>query len=212
MRVLLAALAVSALAGGAIPAAARADVALTVRGEQIGPDGVLTRQVAEVVGSADPTTTPVLAIDAPPIAGRTYAITGTVAYEDVAGDGAIEMWTVFADGSRYFTRTLDVQGPLSKLAGSSVARPFALPFALDDRPEKPTRLELDVVLPGSGRVHLAGLRFESAPATVAEWWSPALAGRIGSALGGGLGLLGAAVGVARARRSARRSGESIPNR
>jgi len=208
MRVLPAALAAAAFA---IPLLGGADVALTVHGEQIGPDGVLTHQVADVVGSTDPTTTPVLAIDAPPIAGRSYAITGTVAYEDVAGDGYIEMWTVFADGSRYFTRTLDVQGPLAKLAGSSVARPFALPFALDDRPEKPTRLEVDVVLPGPGRVHLAGLRFQSAPTPTSPWWSPRLGGWIG-ALGAGLGLLGAAIGVARARRSASPRAERLPDR
>ena len=53
-------------------------------------------------------------MEAPAVTGDSYAITGKVAYEGVEGDGYLEMWSVFPDGSRYFSRTLDDAGPLGE--------------------------------------------------------------------------------------------------
>jgi hypothetical protein len=195
MRVGPTALAVAMLAAWGVPTPGRADVALTLDGGQLGPEGALTRQIADVVGAAEATTTPVLAIDAPPVVGDSYAVSGTVAYEDVSGEGYLELWSVFADGSRYFSRTLDARGPMAKLTGSSSARPFALPFSLGGRSEKPTRLELYVVLPAAGQVHLSGLRFESGLQRAPAWWSPQQAGWIGAVSGSALGILGAVIGT-----------------
>jgi len=195
MRLDPAALAVAMLALWGVATPAEADVALTIDGRQIRPGSVLTRQIADVVGGAGPTTTPVLGIDAPPIVGDSYAVLGSVAYEDVSGEGYLELWSVFADGSRYFSRTLDARGPMAKLAGSSSARPFALPFSLGDRSDKPTRLELYVVLPGAGQVHLSGVRLESGLERAQAWWSPEQAGWIGAVSGSALGMLGGLVGT-----------------
>jgi hypothetical protein len=145
-----------------------------------------------------PATTQVWAVDSPPVAGDQYAITGTVAYEGVEGVAYLEMWSVFPDGSRYFSRTLDERGPLAKLSGSSPARPFALPFFLQPDSARPMRLEVNVVLPAGGRVRLDALRFGSgaiALATPGAWWSDETAGWIGGVAGSAVGLLGAALGT-----------------
>jgi hypothetical protein len=145
-----------------------------------------------------PGTHPVIVLEAPAAAGDGYAITGQVAYDGVEGDAYLEMWSQFPDGSRYFSRTLAGSGSLAKLRGSSPERAFALPFQLTPGAPRPTRLEVNLVLPGAGRVTLRGLRFEpGAPTTAAPgaWWSDEAAGWIGGGAGSALGLLGALVGT-----------------
>jgi hypothetical protein len=145
-----------------------------------------------------PATEQVWAVESPALSGDQYAITGSVAYEDVEGDAWLEMWSVFPDGSRYFSRTLDEHGPLAKLAGSSPARPFALPFFLTPESPRPVRLELNVVLPAGGRVTLRDLRLGSGVAATAApgaWWSDRTAGWIGGAAGSSVGLLGGLIGT-----------------
>jgi hypothetical protein len=53
---------------------------------------------------------PLVTIAAPDLGTIGYTVRGDVRYRDVAGDGYLEMWSVFADGSRYFTRTLATEG------------------------------------------------------------------------------------------------------
>ncbi len=145
-----------------------------------------------------PGTHPVFAVEAPAVTGDSYAITGKVAYDGVAGDGYLEMWSVFPDGSRYFSRTLDVAGPLGKLSGTSPERAFALPFFLTEGAPRPARLELNVVLPAAGHVVVSGLRFEpdaSAAGTKGAWWSAQTGGWIGGVAGSVMGVLGALIGV-----------------
>jgi hypothetical protein len=183
---------------------ARADEPLTLRGSELGAGGSLTRRAADVVGAAGPTTTALLVVVEPRVEGLFYRISGSVEYAAVEGEGYLEMWSEFADGSRYFSRTLDSQGPMSKLAGSSPARPFVLPFTSTPEAGQPTRLELNVVLPGPGRVTLSGLRLESSSAGGDLGWSSPRAGRIGAIAGTAVGLLGAAFGIARSLRARRR--------
>jgi len=200
---LLAAPLLLALAGGT-----RADEPLRLAGTQLPADGVLSRRAADVVGAEHPTHTRILEIEAPPVEGRRYRIVGTVAYQDVPEGGYLEMWSELPDGSRYFTRTLDAEGPLARLQGSSPPRPFALPFDLGADGPPPRRVELAVALMGPGRVTLTDLRFEAEPASAAAgfWWSEREAGIVGGVLGTALGLLGAAIGtlasLGRARRFA----------
>jgi hypothetical protein len=145
-----------------------------------------------------PAAEPVWVVESPAVSGESYAITGTVAHEGVAGEAYLEMWSQFPDGSRYFSRTLDERGPMAKLRGASPARPFVLPFFLTPESPRPVRLELHVVLPASGRVTVSDLRFTSNAASLATpgaWWSDRTAGWIGGALGSAVGLLGAAIGT-----------------
>jgi hypothetical protein len=179
-----------------VAAGARADEVLRIAGADVGSDGVLTRGEADVVGAEDrPSRTPVLAVETPRIRGRDYQITGRVAYQGVEGEGYLEMWSEFADGSRYFSRTLATSGPMAKLSGSSSPRPFSLPFHLEETTPDPVRLELAVALPGPGRVTLSGLRLESMDAAAGGWWADRTAGLVGGILGGALGVLGSLIGV-----------------
>jgi hypothetical protein len=145
-----------------------------------------------------PGTLAVAVIETPAVSGDRYAIRGSVAHEGVAGEGYLEMWSVFPDGSRYFSRTLDERGPMAKLQGSSEARPFVLPFFLNAGAPRPVRLEVNVVLPAGGRVTLDDLSFVSGAAATrapGAWWSAEDAGRIGGAAGSALGVLGALLGT-----------------
>ncbi|MFO1096053.1 MAG: hypothetical protein U0992_22520 [Planctomycetaceae bacterium] len=69
------------------------------------------------------------------------------------------MWTLFADGSQYFSRTLEVTGPLESLSGDAEWRKLSVPFQLSDDPKaaKPNKLILSVALPGAGEVTLSDL-------------------------------------------------------
>jgi hypothetical protein len=187
----------SLLAALGLASAAAADELLRVAGTAIGADGVLTRRVADVVGTATLSRTQVLEIDGPRIAGASYRIVGKVAYEGVEEEGYLEMWSEFADGGRYFSRTMGASGPMGKLFGSSPARPFELPFQLDPNGPKPVRLELAVVLMGPGLVTLSDLRFESEPglASAGAWWSDRTAGLVGGLIGSAVGILGALIGT-----------------
>ena len=138
----------------------------------------------------------------PAIRGDQYAVVGRVRYAGVEGSGYLEIWSVFAGGSRYFTRTLAGSGTLARLHGTSAWRLFRLPFFLEGHPP-PTRLELNVVLPGRGVVVLGPLSLEQS-ANEATWWSERTAGLLGAIVGSVIGLAGAVVGVFAARGRARR--------
>jgi hypothetical protein len=146
-----------------------------------------------------------LVIDAPGVDRPAYAVTGQVRYEGVAGQGYLEMWSTLPDGRRYFSRTLADSGPLSRLEGRSDWRAFQLPFMLGDGPA-PSRLEINLVLPGAGRVWLGPLALvqfdqleqpeQPGPARAAgAWWSDQAGGWVGGLLGATLGSFGALFGV-----------------
>ena len=138
---------------------------------------------------AEPTVT-VLTIDRPKIAGPRYALTGQIRYEGVDAAGYLELWNHFPDGSQYFTRTLGDAGPMMKLEGTSGWRAFTLPFDSTGAPP-PTRLVLNVVLPGRGVVYLGPVRLTDVAASGSE----NSAGALGSIAGGLIGSVGALIGV-----------------
>lgn len=145
-------------------------------------------------------TVSVLALDQPGITGSRYALVGEVRTAGVVGQGYLEMWSLFPDGGRYFSRTLAPQGPLAALSGTTDWRRFVLPFFLDEAPAKPSRIEVNLVLPAAGTVRLGPLelrqyeRDEDPLAAGALGWL-GRPGLLGSVLGVSLGLLGALVGV-----------------
>ena len=145
---------------------------------------------------------PLAEVDEPGIHGDSYSVVGQVRYEGVKGAGYLEMWSVFADGGRYFTRSLDRSGPLASLRGTSGWRRFELPFFLEGH-APPTRLELNVVLPGPGTVFLGPLSLETS-ASATAWWSERTSGLVGAILGSVIGLAGAALGILAGRGRARR--------
>jgi hypothetical protein len=154
-------------------------------------------------------TIPVALIEEPGVKSRVYQVAGWVKHEQVAPGSYLEMWSTFADGGRYMSRTLAPSGPTRSLDGSSDWRPFALVFVGDERAGPPTRLEVNVVLAGPGKVYLSPLRVKQSPvalpaappveptatAPAGAWWDHRTAGFIGGTGGVILGLLGALMGT-----------------
>ena len=143
---------------------------------------------------------PLLRLERPPIDTPVWAIVGDLRYEGVAGDGYLEMWSIFADG-RFFSRTLDKVGPMGRVSGSSDWREFVLPFFSRADLPAPVALEVSLVLPGPGTVEIGPLRLVQYavgenPLVRASgaWWSDRQGGWIGGMAGAVLGVMGSIVG------------------
>jgi hypothetical protein len=116
------------------------------------------------------------------------------------------MWNHFADGGQYFSRTLADQGPMMKLQGTSGWRSFVLPFDATGAPP-PTRLVVNVVLPGRGTVYLGPVELSEGMGAAAEFSGPettSLAGLAGGVAGAVIGALGALIGILTSLGRARR--------
>ena len=157
------------------------------------------------IASASPEerTWPLLVFDSPDITSKNYAIQGEVYHINVEDEGYLETWNHFeGEGNGpYFTRTMAEFGPMRWIANTSMGfRDFSLPFQISkDQDLRPTKIEMNLVLPSTGRVYLRNVRLveyigESPNATPGEWWSPVTSGKIGGILGLLGGLLGAAIG------------------
>lgn len=146
---------------------------------------------------------PVTTIENPPIAKQHFALNGWIQHQGVEGNGYLEMWVVFPDGSRFFARTLEVAGPLQSLSGDSDWRRISLPFQLSDDPKapQPSELIVNAVLPGAGEVMLSDLTLTEADNLAAvmkpegAWWTDRMGGLIGGLGGSFIGLMGAVIGV-----------------
>lgn len=161
-----------------------------------------------VEGAPGGRTARVATIEKPGVATASWAVRGEVATRDVEGSGYLEMWSVFPDGARYFSRTLGDEGPMARLSGTAPRRPFVLPFF--SKPGMvPERLEVNVVLPGTGRVELSGVVLlqlapgEDPMAPEGAWLSAPAIGVAGGILGALLGCAGALAGLLASRGKAR---------
>jgi len=137
-----------------------------------------------------PKTFAFLELEPPNIGTRTYAIRGNVRYENVNGNGYLEMWSQFSQGGTYFSKTLaEAGGPLGVIRGTSNWREFVLPYDKGDQ-LSPEKLTVNLVLPGRGVVAVSDLELV-APATnmfgtsAAGWWPEQTAAWVGS-IGGSL--------------------------
>ena len=120
------------------------------------PDGVQSNGDGSLTITStqdDGLTVTVAEVESPGITKDRYAVKGRVRYENVSGDGYVEMWNVFEDG-RYFTRTNGEQGPMRKITGDSDWRSIVLPFDATGAKAPPRSLVINVVLPGRGSVTL----------------------------------------------------------
>jgi hypothetical protein len=147
----------------------------------------------------------VLRITNPPVTRMLYAIVGEIKYEGVKGDGFLEMWNCFPPEkfggieNQYFSRTLGESGELGKITGTSNWRPFSLPFDRTGSTAKPTRLEINVILPAQGTVYLGPIKLVEYEGSLGlqkqggaggAWWSDQATGWIGTIEGCVLGGLG----------------------
>jgi hypothetical protein len=167
----------------------------------------------EVVGgnarvTADPAggRFPLAKLDVPDLGTVGYSIRGRVRYTDVAGPGYLEMWSYFADGGQYFSRTLGTEGPMAALNGTSDWRSFELPFVLQGA-TGPERLAVNVVLPGAGSVEVSPLelvRLDAGASGGGGWLSDRAIGVAGTVIGVTVGIFGAAIAWLVGRRRGRR--------
>jgi hypothetical protein len=147
-------------------------------------------------------------ISNPPISSLTYAVSGQIKYENVRGNGYLEMWNYFprtqpnTSETKYFPRTLGESGAMGKITGSSDWRQFSLPFDRTGASNPPSRLDINLFLAGRGTVYLQ-------PATLVEfktktsWWSARQSGMIGGVGGAIIGCFGSLIGILGAKGKAR---------
>jgi hypothetical protein len=144
-----------------------------------------------------------LTVEKPKISKSMYAIEGEVRYDDVKGDGFLEMWNYFAPEKsgmpegQYFSRTMGESGAMGKITGTSDWRPFSLPFNSTGANGAPTRLEINLILRGHGTVYLSPFKlvqYKNAKSSQA-WWTPQAANMAGAIGGSVIGLMGALIGT-----------------
>jgi hypothetical protein len=144
-----------------------------------------------------------LTIEKPGITTRHFALEGEIRFENVTGEGFLEMWSVFSS-ERYYTRTRG-DAPMQPIAGTSDWRSVKLPFFISksDYPA-PDRLELNIQLQGSGQVWIRPLNLvqydnaavvNASAGTAQAWWSARAVAYVGAIGGSAIGLLGALIGV-----------------
>jgi hypothetical protein len=164
-----------------------------------------------------PLTIPLLKILDPGLSNLVYAVNGSIKYDDVAGDAYLEMWSYFPPKQpglpegQYFSRTLGETGPMQKITGTSDWRNFSLPFDRTGTATAPTRLEINLVLPGRGTVYLRPINLDEyspnnqGPQPVsAGWWPETAAPWIGGIGGPVIGCFGGLLGVLAGKGVARR--------
>ncbi len=129
--------------------------------------GVVTtdgKSILQIAATDAGLETRLLTITNPPISKKLYAITGQIKYENVSGDGFLEMWNYFPPlkpgmpEGKFFSRTMAQFGELGRINGTSDWRKFTVPFNSDGASGAPTRLELNIVLPGKGNVYVGPLK------------------------------------------------------
>lgn len=155
-----------------------------------------------------------LKIVRPPVSNTVYEIFGKVKYDNVQGAGYLEMWSCFPPASpgmpenQYFSRTLGDSGGMEKISGTCDWRDFALPFDPTGATAAPTRLEINLILPGRGTVYITPVRLRRYAAgfslgintsddglpAAAGWWSADAAPWVGGIGGPIIGLLGGLLG------------------
>src|SRR2546425_13174192 len=105
------------------------------------------------------------------------------------------MWRVFPDGERFFSLTLARRGPLAALHGESSWRRFELPFVLSGGSQAPSRLEINLVLPGRGNLWLGPMQGQpgagAAGTKQGGWGGERGGGLVGTMLGSLVGGVGA---------------------
>jgi hypothetical protein len=155
-----------------------------------------------------PRTIPLFVLESPGVKAPRYLLRGEVSGEGIEGQAYLEMWSFFAGGGRYFSRTLAQVGPMASLSGTFSLRPFILPFTAEAGMSL-ERLAVNVAFPGRGTVVLGKMTLaELGPGdefftAAGAWLTPRQITLFGGIGGTCIGLLGALVGFLASRGQAR---------
>ena len=159
---------------------------------------------------------PLIELSYPGISSPVYALKGMIRYENVKGDGFLQLDNHFGARGTFFTKSLASAGPLRKISGSSDWRPFVLPFYANSGDQAggtsplPEKLSLGLYLPGSGTVSIRGVGLyqyatgEDPLQSTGQWINNRKATLLGAIGGCLIGLWGAVIGVVSSRGKARR--------
>jgi hypothetical protein len=115
-----------------------------------------------VEGDKRRTQTHLLTIERPTVPSHQYRLVGKIKFQDVEGEGYVELLNRFPGRGEFFSRTLAEGGAMGKLTGSSDWRDLELPF-MSEPGLLPDRLTINLVLPGQGQVWLTPLRIDTLP-------------------------------------------------
>jgi hypothetical protein len=120
------------------------------------PTTATTREANALVVTAPEAgaTVTVLTLDGPAVRSDAFAVRGQVRYTDVAKPGHLQLVATFPDGSQETSRATAPFGPMGQLKGTSDWREFMLASLGQHPKQRPTRIEVSVVLPGGGTVYL----------------------------------------------------------
>ena len=149
---------------------------------------------------------PVTVLESPPLSGGDIVLSVEVAFAGFADPGFLELWAVYDDGSRFFSRSLDANGVgvLRSSGDDTVGLAFGLAGTV------PSSLELNAVMPAGGRIEIGAVtlqEFGAVPALVGDdtsaWWSVGTASIVFGVAGALVGVLGALVGSLASRGAAR---------
>ena len=114
-------------------------------------------------------------VENPGVKTKFYALRGKLRYKNVEGTGYLETWNEFAGDEqgqpniRAFSRSLADYGPFSKLSGTSEWRDVFIPFNAEGTKQPLAKLELNLVLAGTGEVEITDLQLIEFADSGAMW-------------------------------------------
>lgn len=144
----------------------------------------------------------VATIEAPSVTSAQWLVRGRVRYEDVEGEAFLETINT-VDGREYFSRTLSKSGPSAVITGTSGWRNIVIPFDASRSGRSPTKVVLNVVLPGRGTVHLGEMALVDGAYATRALFSPNEAGIYFGIAGALFGILAGLMGTLAGRGASR---------
>jgi hypothetical protein len=103
-------------------------------------------------------------VESPGVTTKFYALRGKLRYKNVDGIGYLETWNEFPANEqgqpniRAFSRSLAEYGPFGKLSGTSEWRDVFIPFNAEGAKQPLAKLEVNLVLAGTGEVEITDLQ------------------------------------------------------
>src|SRR5438876_9345597 len=112
-------------------------------------------------------------VESPGVTTKFYALRGKLRYKNVDGTGYLETWNEFPEQGqpniRAFSRSLAQYGPFGKLSGTSDWRDVFIPFNAEAAKQPLVKLELNLVLAGTGEVEITDLQLIEFADSGAMW-------------------------------------------
>ena len=112
-------------------------------------------------------------VENPGVKTKFYALRGKLRYKNVDGTGYLETWNEFPEQGqpniRAFSRSLAEYGPFGKLSGTSEWRDVFIPFSAEGAKQPLAKLELNLVLAGTGEVEITDLQLIEFADSGAMW-------------------------------------------